>query len=88
MTEQYVNFVTRNSVPKALTLKEIIDATNSDVTLTTLRDAIKTNKWDSPAVKQFKAVKNELTSTTDGVILRGTRIVIPSSLQQRARYSA
>ena len=43
MTEQYVNFVTRNSVPKALTLKEIIDATNSDVTLTTLRDAIKTN---------------------------------------------
>ena len=29
-------------------------------------------------------MKNELTSTTDGVILRGTRIVIPSSLQQRA----
>ena len=84
MTEQYVNFVTRNSVPKALTLKEIIDATNSDVTLTTLRDAIKTNKWDSPVVKPFKAVKNELTSTTDSVILRGTRIVIPSSLQQRA----
>ena len=84
ITEQYVNFVTRNSVPKALTLKEIIDATNSDVTLTTLRDAIKTNKWDSPVVKPFKAVKNELTSTTDGVILRGTRIVIPSSLQQRA----
>ena len=35
-------------------------------------------------VKPFKAVKNELTSTTDGVVLRGTRIVIPASLQQRA----
>ena len=84
MTEQYVNFVTKNSVPKALTLKEIIDATNSDVTFATLRDAVKTNKWNSPIVRPFKAVNNELTSTTDGVVLRGTGIVIPSSLQQRA----
>ena len=34
--------------------------------------------------KPFKAVKDELTSTMDGVILRGTRIVIPAGLQQRA----
>ncbi|CAB4032131.1 Retrovirus-related Pol poly from transposon, partial [Paramuricea clavata] len=46
---------------------------------TALHDAIKTNKWDSPIVKPFKAVKNELTSTTHGVILRGTRIVIPDT---------
>lgn len=84
MTEQYINFVTQNSVPKAMTLQEIINATDSDAALTTLRDAIKTNKWDSPIVKPFKAVKNELTTTTQGVILRGTRIVIPSVLQQRA----
>ena len=84
MTEQYINFVTQNSVPKAMTLEEILDATNDDAALTELRDAIKTNKWDSPAVKPFKAVKNELTSTAQGIILRGTRIVIPSALQQRA----
>ena len=84
MTEQYINFVTQNSVSKAMTLKEILDATNDDAALTELRDAIKTNKWDSPAVKPFKAVKNELTSTAQGIILRGTRIVIPSALQQRA----
>ena len=84
MTEQYINFVTQHSVPKAMTLKEILDATNADAALTELRDAIKTNKWDSPAVKPFKAVKNELTTTTQGIILRGTRIVIPAVLQQRA----
>ncbi len=67
-----------------MTLKEILDATNADAALTELRDAIKTNKWDSPAVKPFKAVKNELTTTTQGIILRGTRIVIPAVLQQRA----
>ncbi|CAB4041445.1 Retrovirus-related Pol poly from transposon [Paramuricea clavata] len=84
MTEQYINFITQNSVRKAMTLQEIINATNADAALTALHDAIKTNKWDSPIVKPFKAVKNELTSTTHGVILRGTRIVIPATLQQRA----
>ena len=85
MTEQYINFITQNCVPKAMTLQEIINyATNADAALTALHDAIKTNKWDSPIVKPFKGVKNELTSTTHGVILRGTRVVIPAALQQRA----
>ncbi|CAB4036104.1 Hypothetical predicted protein [Paramuricea clavata] len=66
-----------------MTLQEIINATNADAALTALHDAIKTNKWDSPIVKPFKAVKTELTSTTHGVILRGTRVVIPAALQQR-----
>ena len=73
MTEQYINFVTQSSIPKAMSLNEIFQATNADAALTELKDAIKTNKWDSPAVKPFKPVKNELTTTTQGVILRGTR---------------
>jgi hypothetical protein len=67
-----------------MTLQEIINATNADAALTALHDAIKTNKWDSTIVKPFKAVKNELTSTTHGVMLRGTWNVIPAALQQRA----
>ncbi len=57
MMEQYINFVTQHSVPKAMTLKEIIDATNADAALTELRDAIKTNKWDSPAVESIQSSK-------------------------------
>ena len=83
MTEHYINFVTQNSVPKAMSLAEIIEATDSDAVLTQVRDAIRTNKWDSPAVKPFKPVKDELTTTSQGIVLRGTRIVIPSVLQQR-----
>ncbi|CAB4022735.1 PREDICTED: uncharacterized protein K02A2.6-like [Paramuricea clavata] len=37
-----------------------------------------------PNCKTVQTVKSELTSTTHGVILRGTRIVIPAALQQRA----
>ena len=69
MTKQYINFVTQNSIPKAMSLNEIIQATNADAALTELKDAIKTNKWDSPTAKSFKPVKNELTTTTQGVIL-------------------
>ena len=35
-------------------------------------------------MKPYKAVKNELTTNTQGIILRGTRIVIPAALHQRA----
>ena len=83
-TEQYINFITQNSIPKAMSLDEIIQATHADAALAELKDAIKINKWDSPAVKLFKLVKNELTTTTQGVILRGTRIVVPIALQHRA----
>ena len=64
MTEQYINFVAQHSVSnKAMTLAKIIDATNSDAVLTQVKDANRTNKWDSPAVKPFKPVKEELTTT-------------------------
>ena len=62
-------------------LTEIIDATNADV-FSELRDAIRTNKWDSQVVKPLKAVRNELTTSKDGVVLRGMRIVIPYALQK------
>ena len=83
MTEQYINFFAQHSVPKAMTLAEIIDTTSSDAVLTQVKDAIRTNKWGSPAVKPFKPVKEELTTTSQGIVLRGTRIVIPAVLQQR-----
>ncbi len=84
MTEEYINFLADNSVPRAMTLDEIIKAANSDSTLKGVRAAIRLKRWDSPVVQSFKSIKDELTVTTHGVILRGTRIVIPKSLQQKA----
>ena len=84
LTESYINFIARCTVPKAMTLTEIERETNNDKTLKGVRAAIKLNKWDGNIVKPFKQIKDELTVTSDGVILRGTRIVIPESLEQRA----
>ena len=82
--EAYVNFVARNAVPKAITLAEIQQATNNDQTMKGLRASIRLNQWDNDIVKPYKSVKYELTVTSENIILRGTRIVIPESLQQKA----
>ena len=77
MTEAHIDMIVRASVPKALTLKEIEDATNGDNTLRAVRAAIKWNKWHYESVKSFNAFRDELTVTPKGIILRGTRIVMP-----------
>jgi hypothetical protein len=84
LTEEYVNFIASNSIPKAMTIDEIIAATNLDRSLQGLRAAIKLNKWDCDIVNPYKPIKDELTVTSQGLVLRGTRIVMPRSLQQRA----
>ena len=84
ISEEYVNCVTKHAVPRAMTLKEIIEATNADKTLNDLRAAIRLNRWDSDIVAPFRKVKDELTVTPENIILRGTRIVLPEVLKQRA----
>lgn len=80
-----------------MTLTEIQDATKNDSTLCEVIHLIKNNSRslsdkqdfaggvDVAALKAFNKIKDELTVTaTNDVVLRGTKIVIPSSLQLRA----
>ena len=46
MTEEYVNLVVHNSVPKAMALDEISKATDQDRVLKEFRAAIRLNQWD------------------------------------------
>ena len=84
MTEEYVKFVVHNSVPKAMTLDEISQATDQDRILKGLCTAIRLNQWDYEIVKPYRLIKDELTIGKQNVILRGSKIVIPTSLQQKA----
>ena len=84
MTAEYINFIVDSSVPKAMTLAEIIKATNEDRMLKGLRATIRLNKRDSVVVKEYKHIKDEISISSHGLILRGTRIVVPHSLRQRA----
>ena len=84
MTEQYISLITSSAVPKTMTITEIMDVTNCDRTLQSLRAAIRLNRWDCDAIKPFRRVRDELTIGAHNLILRGNRIVIPHSLQKRA----
>ena len=60
ISEECVNFLTKQTVPHAMTLKEIIEATNADKTLNGLRAAIRLNRWDSDIVAPFRKVNYPL----------------------------
>ena len=100
-TEEYINFLAENAVPKAMTLNEIQKATKDDATLQTLIEIIRNRNWQSvykpkqpfpdnvnqSDLTRFHKIREELTVTshTEGnIILRGTRIVIPELLRERA----
>ncbi|KAK3751389.1 hypothetical protein QZH41_002582 [Actinostola sp. cb2023] len=69
--DSYVNFVTANAVPNAVTLQEIQDATAKDHTLQNLAKVIPTQRWYEAGrdVREYQQVKQELT-VANGVILR------------------
>ena len=82
--DAYINFVTNNAVPHAVTLQEVKDATAADETLQSLAKVIATQKWHEAGrdVSQYQQIKQEL-SVSNGVILRGTRIIVPEKLRDR-----
>ena len=98
LAEDYVCFLKSHAVPKTMTLIEIEQATATDATLQCLADLIRTRKWsqlDNPEsqykdanrmeLNLFKKVHDELTVSSDSkIVLRGSRIVIPTTLRERA----
>ena len=67
-----------------MSMEQVIKASTDDREIKGLRAALKLNSWNMDIVKSFKSVKDELTIGPNNIILRGTRIVLPASLRQRA----
>ena len=98
MAEEYVNLLTSQAVPKAMTLQEIQQVTTEDPTLQCLMHLTRTQEWhnleklseqfkdaDITELKLFKQVKDDLTiNDQSNIMLRGSRIVIPKALRDRA----
>ena len=61
----------------------ISKATATDPELTDLTTAISTGVWNKSPVTPYRRLKDEL-ACSDGLILRGTRLILTASLQQLA----
>lgn len=93
----YVSFISAHAVPKAMSIDEIKEATKEDITLQRLVQVIRSGKQthadrfidlDADQVVELKLlikIRHELTVEDDGnIILKGTKIVLPSTLRSRA----
>ena len=71
-------------MPPAVTLQEVKDATAADETLQNLARVITNQRWHEVGkdVSQYQQVEQKL-SISNGVILRGTRLVVPEKLQSQ-----
>lgn len=66
----------------ALDISEVVEATEKDEELQAVKRAVMEETWTSELVKPFAAFRNEL-SFVNGLIMRGSKLVIPSSLRNR-----
>ena len=90
IAEDYVNFIANAAVPRPLNLRDVACATAKDCVLKCIISALQNNTWikqtcrSDDTYKCYQQLADELTvlSTEDGnVLLRGTRLCIPRSLQ-------
>jgi len=82
-----VRSIIADTIPRAIPLQEIKEETAKDKALTRLRQLIQMGDYHSckkdPELKSYAGVFTELC-TVDGLILRGSQIVLPTQLQLRA----
>ena len=91
IAEEYVNYVAKNAVPKALTLSKISEESRKDPVLQRVIKAIVSkkdisiNKGDDKAIEVLRRRQNELTlyqKRDDEVLIVENKLVIPKSLQE------
>ena len=79
----YVNFVSENDIPKAISKEEIIVSTENDRELQKLIKCVEEKSIDhkDADLRKYSNVFNEL-AVVDGLVLRGERIVVPQTLRE------
>ena len=83
IAEDYVNYICNNAIPKAMTLPEVKLEIKKDQAMQALIKAIESDQWSDQETQVYRKIKDEL-SVCNGIVLRGNRIVIPTSLRSKA----
>ncbi|XP_037136291.1 uncharacterized protein K02A2.6-like [Syngnathus acus] len=94
-TEMHVSFIATHAVPKAMTLEEVKRETRGDPLLQHVVRIIHSGNWDGlrdnatqfdqSTLRTFYNIREELTTVDGGsLVLKGTRLVMPVTLQSRA----
>ena len=82
-TEQFISNLTDSCLPIALTKQELQQAAQQDEIFQQVRQCLQTDRWKKKGnLKPYFQVRHEL-SVKDDLILKGSKLVIPTRLQRR-----
>ena len=88
--EQYVNFIENYAIPKAMSTEEVRKANFKDDMLQKVIENLQKGCWNehprriaTEKMKTFKKIRSELTVTRGGLLLKGTKMLVPTKLQER-----
>lgn len=84
--KDYVQAITECARPIAIPLQEITESSQGDSDIQKVKEGLYKNNWDE-TVKAYKIFQNELCFHGD-ILLRGTKIVIPTNLRERVLKAA
>ena len=77
--EEYIAFLAKCGVPKAMTQDEVRSEIQRDPQLQKVMQAVQTGQWRGD-ISDFTRFKDEI-SVHDGLVHRGHRLIFPQSLQ-------
>ncbi|CAF1080712.1 unnamed protein product, partial [Brachionus calyciflorus] len=81
LTESYINMVCSMAIPKAVSRSQLIQVTKNDPELIEAAKMIKGQKYKLDNL--FERIKGELSMSNDGLILKGSKIVVPIRLRKQ-----
>ena len=80
--EKYINSLIAHSIPKGITLSQIMEESSNDELIKKVIECIQSGEWKKDdELQPFKQVKYELC-TKGGLVLKDNKIVVPSSLRK------
>ena len=93
MAEDHIAFMSSHALPKAITREELVAATQNDEELAVLIEFLRgTQTKNNTRLRDVKAkyekILSELCVSSDGIVMRGTCILLPYTLQDRAIRTA
>ncbi|XP_065064039.1 uncharacterized protein K02A2.6-like [Rhopilema esculentum] len=87
-TEHFINSIVYDAIPKSVTIEEIQEISRNDEILKNIKEQIKSEKWSkSPQYKPYFLNRRDLW-IKDDIILKGTKLIIPTDLRQRILATA
>ena len=80
--EDFINMLVDSNLSQHIKLETIIQETKNDFVLNKVKQMLETNEVNDDCQKPFFNMRNELSISSDGLILCGDRIVIPQACQE------